>query len=52
MAKKEETKKLTLDEQIEQLSQQRNQLEVAFHKCTGALEVLIQMKEGNSNDKK
>tara|TARA_R110002012_G_scaffold294736_1_gene490998 strand:+ start:62 stop:220 length:159 start_codon:yes stop_codon:yes gene_type:complete len=52
MAKKEETKKLTLDEQIEQLSQQRNQLEVAFHKCTGALELLLQMREDNSNDKK
>ena len=52
MAKKEEKKQLTLDEQIEQLNTQRNQLEVAFHKCTGALEVLLQMREEWLNDKK
>jgi len=52
MAKKEEKKQLTLDEQIEQLTNQRNQIEVAFHKCTGALEVLLQMREENSNGKK
>ena len=53
MAKKEQTDKIDaakeqindLEAQIQHLTNQKNQLEVAFYKCIGALEVLESMKE-------
>ena len=42
---KQEEKKLTIDERIEALKNQREQMKEVFIKISGAIEVLEQIKE-------